>query len=316
MGEDRPMKATREAYGNALVELGREREDIVVLEADLAKSTYSIKFKEAFPERFIECGVAEANMMGVAAGLAASGMIAYTGSFAIFATGRAFEQVRNTIAYAALNVKICPSHGGITVGEDGGSHQSIEDVALMRVLPNMKVVVPADYCQAKAAIKAAADIEGPIFIRTGRSKVPQIFSEDYHFELGKAHLLKEGKDVTIFANGIMLAKALSAAETLSKEGILAEVINIHTLKPLDEEAIIASLKKTGAAVTAEEHSVIGGLASAIAELSAKRAPVPIEMVAVGDLFGTSGGEAELLEYFHLTEKDIVEAAKEAISREA
>lgn len=307
-------KATREAYGDALLELGKERDNVVVLEADLAKSTYSIKFKEAFPERFIECGVAEANMMGVAAGLAASGMIAFTGSFAIFATGRAFEQVRNTIAYSALNVKICPSHGGVTVGEDGGSHQSIEDVALMRVIPNMKVIVPADYIQAKAAIKAAADIDGPVFIRTGRSKVDQLFDEDYIFELGKAPIMRVGGDVTIMAGGIMLAKALEAADVLAGQGIEAEVINVHTIKPLDEATIIKSLKKTQAAVTAEEHSVIGGLGGAIAELAVKRMAVPIEMVGVNDLFGTSGQEKELLDYFGLTKDSIVLAAQTALSR--
>ncbi|MDI6799396.1 MAG: transketolase C-terminal domain-containing protein [Actinomycetota bacterium] len=310
------MRATREAYGDALVELGSERENVVVLEADLAKSTYSIKFKEAFPKRFIECGVAEANMMGVAAGLAASNMIAYTGSFAIFATGRAFEQVRNTIAYASLNVKICPSHGGVTVGEDGGSHQSIEDVALMRVIPNMRVVVPADYIQARAAIKAAADIEGPVFIRTGRSKVPTIFDDGYVFDINKAPLMREGSDVTIMANGIMLAKALEAADLLLTEGIEAEIINVHTIKPLDEATIIASLKKTGAAVTAEEHSVIGGLGGAIAELAASKTAVPIEMVGIKDIFGTSGSEGELLEHFDLTKESIVRAAKEVIVRKA
>jgi len=307
-------KATREGYGDALLELGKEYQNVVVLDADLAKSTQSYKFKEAYPDRFFDCGVAEQSMMGTAAGLAASGMICYTGSFAIFATGRAFEQVRNTIAYSNLNVKICPSHAGITVGEDGASHQTVEDIALMRAIPDLKVIVPADYYEAKAAVKAAAKIDGPIFIRMGRPKIPMIFNENYEFEFGKVLKLREGKDVTICAIGIMVGTGLEAADKLAKKGIEAEVLNIHTIKPLDEEAILKSVKKTGVVVTAEEHSVIGGLGGAIAEILGKRMPSPMEMVGIKDTFGTSGSPAELINYFGLSSKDIVAAVKSVLMR--
>lgn len=309
-------KATREGYGDALLELGKEYQNVVVLDADLAKSTQSYKFKEVYPDRFFDCGVAEQSMMGTAAGLAASGMICYTGSFAIFATGRAFEQVRNTIAYSNLNVKICPTHAGITVGEDGASHQTVEDIALMRVIPDLKVVVPADYYEAKAAVKAAATIDGPIFIRLGRPKIPTIFDENYEFEFGKVLKLKEGKDVTICATGIMVGTSLEAADKLAKEGIEAEVLNIHTIKPLDEESVLRSVKKTGAVVTAEEHSVIGGLGGAIAEILGKKMPSPMEMVGIKDTFGISGSPAELLNYFGLSSKDIVAAVKSVLRRKA
>ncbi len=307
-------KATREGYGDALLELGREYSNVVVLDADLAKSTQSYRFKEAFPDRFFDCGVAEQNMMGTAAGLAASGMICYTGSFAIFATGRAFEQIRNTIAYSNLNVKICPTHAGITVGEDGASHQTVEDLALMRVIPNLKVIIPADYYEAKAAAKAAAEIDGPVFIRMGRPKIPTIFDENYEFEFGKVLKLREGKDVTICAVGIMVGVSLEAADELAKEGIGAEVLNIHTLKPLDEKTILESVKKTGSVVTAEEHSIIGGLGGAISELLGKKMPLPIEMVGVKDRFGTSGSIPELLDYFGLSKQDIVVAVKSVLAR--
>jgi len=309
-------KATREGYGDALLELGKEYQNVVVLDADLAKSTQSYKFKETYPDRFFDCGVAEQSMMGTAAGLAASGMICYTGSFAIFATGRAFEQVRNTIAYSNLNVKICPSHAGITVGEDGASHQTVEDIALMRAIPDLKVIVPADYYEAKAAVKAAAKIDGPIFIRMGRPKIPMIFNENYEFEFGKVLKLREGKDVTICAIGIMVGTGLEAADKLAKEGIEAEVLNIHTIKPLDEEAILKSVKKTGVVVTVEEHSVIGGLGGAIAEILGKRMPSPMEMVGIKDTFGTSGSPAELINYFGLSSKDIVAAVKSVLMRKA
>jgi len=307
-------KATREGYGDALLELGKEYENVVVLDADLAKSTQSFKFKEAFPDRFFDCGVAEQNMMGVAAGLAASGMICYTGSFAIFATGRAFEQIRNTIVYSNLNVKICPSHAGITVGEDGASHQTVEDLALMRVIPNLKVIVPADYYEAKAAVKAAAEINGPVFIRIGRPSLPIIYDEDYQFKFGKVFRLREGKDVTICALGIMVSASLEAAELLSKKGIDVEVLNVHTLKPLDEEGILESVKKTGVVVTAEEHSVIGGLGGAVAELLGKKMPLPMEMIGIQDKFGTSGNTSELLDHFKLTQNDIVDAVKLVLKR--
>jgi transketolase len=302
-------KATREAYGEALVEMAGTYPNLVVLDADLAKSTTTIKFKKEYPERFFDCGVAEQNMMAVAAGLATTGKICYTGSFAMFATGRAFEQVRNTVAYPSLNVKICPTHAGITVGPDGGSHQTIEDIALMRVIPGMKVIVPADYYEAKAAIKKAAEIDGPVFIRLGRASVPMIFDESYEYELGKAIKLKDGSDVTIFATGIMVASSLEAAEELAKNGIRAEVVNVSTIKPLDDKTIIESASKTGKVVVAEEHSIIGGLGSAIAELLSEKHPVPIAQVGIKDVFGRSGEPDELLKYYGLTSNDISQAVK-------
>ncbi|MBI4744613.1 MAG: transketolase family protein [Actinobacteria bacterium] len=310
MSEDK--KSTRGAYGDALLELGEADENIVVLDADLAKSTTSIKFAKVFPDRFFDCGVAEQNMMCTAAGLATTGKICYTGSFAIFATGRAYEQVRNTIVYSGLNVKMCPSHSGITVGEDGASHQTVEDIALMRVIPGLKVVVPADYYEAKAAIKAAARIEGPFYIRLGRPSVPIIFNNDYEFNLGKAIKLKDGSDATIFAIGIMVSASLEAAKILEKEGINAEVINVSSIKPIDVNTIIESVEKTRKVVTAEEHSVIGGLGSAVAEVLCERLPAPIRMVGIKDLFGLSGSIPELLEYFHLTPQDIVLAVKNLV----
>jgi transketolase len=302
-------KATREAYGEALVEMAGVYPNLVVLDADLAKSTTTIKFKKEYPERFFDCGVAEQNMMAMAAGLATTGKICYTGSFAMFATGRAFEQVRNTVAYPSLNVKICPTHAGITVGPDGGSHQTIEDIALMRVIPGMKVIVPADYYEAKSAIKKAAEIDGPVFIRLGRASVPMIFDESYEYELGKAINLKDGSDVTIFATGIMVASSLEAAEELSKNGINAEVVNVSTIKPLDDKTIIESASKTGRVVVAEEHSIIGGLGSAIAELLSEKHPVPIAKVGIKDVFGRSGEPDELLKYYGLTSNDISRAVK-------
>ncbi|HZD58943.1 MAG TPA: transketolase family protein [Anaerolineae bacterium] len=302
-------RATREAYGEALVELGHEYPNLVVLEADLAKSTTTIKFKKEFPDRFFDCGVAEQNMMAMAAGLATTGKVCYTGSFAMFATGRAFEQVRNTISYPGLNVKICPTHAGITVGADGASHQTIEDIALMRVIPGMTVIVPADYYEAKKAIKQAAEIEGPVFIRLGRAPVPAIFNDDYEFVPGKAIRLREGSDATIFATGIMVDSSIRAADNLAQQGISVEVINISTIKPLDEVAISESASKTGRVVVAEEHSIIGGLGSAIAELLSDRHPVPVARVGMKDIFGRSGEPAELLKYHGLTDEDIERAVK-------
>jgi len=302
-------RATREAYGEALIELGHERPNIVVLEADLAKSTTTIKFKKEFPDRFFDCGVAEQNMMAMAAGLATTGKVCYTGSFAMFATGRAFEQVRNTVSYPALNVKICPTHAGITVGADGASHQTIEDIALMRVIPGMTVIVPADYFEAKKAIKKAAEIEGPVFIRLGRATVPMVFDDDYEFVPGKAVRLREGSDVSIFATGIMVGSSLKAAGDLAQQGISAEVINVSTIKPLDESAIIESASKTGRVVVAEEHSVIGGLGSAIAEVLCEKLPVPVARVGIKDVFGRSGEPSELLKYYGLTDEDISQAVK-------
>jgi len=307
-------RATREAYGEALVELGHEYPNLVVLEADLAKSTTTIKFKKEFPDRFFDCGVAEQNMMAMAAGLAATGKICYTGSFAIFATGRAFEQIRNTISYPRFNVKICPTHAGITVGADGASHQTFEDIALMRVIPGMTVISPADFYEAKKAIKKAAEIDGPVFVRLGRAAVPTIFDDSYEFVPGKAIKLQEGSDVTLFATGVMVEVCLQAASNLKEQGVNAEVFNISTIKPLDEKAIIESVMKTGRAVVAEEHSIIGGLGSAIAELLSSECPVPLARVGIRDLFGRSGEPEELMRYYGLTHIDISQAVKIIMDR--
>lgn len=308
------MKSTREAYGDALLELGESNPDVVVLDADLAKSTTSIKFKQAFPDRFIECGIAELNMIDIAAGLAVSGKICYTGSFAVFISLRAIEAVRNTVCYANLNVKLCPSHGGITVGEDGASHQTVEDLSIVRSIPNLRVVVPADYYEAKAAVKKAAEIEGPFYIRMGRPAVPFIYDENYIFGLGKALRLREGTDVSIFACGLMVNAALGAAEILAKQGISSEVLNVHTLKPLDENAILESAGKTGRVVTAEENTILGGLGSAVAEALSERLPTPLKRVGIKDSFGVSGSSNELLEHFGLTAENIVQAAKDLMNR--
>lgn len=305
----RPFKATRNGYRDALLELGRESDDVVVLDCDLSKSTGSNLFGEKFPDRFFNCGIAEQSMMGTAAGLAAGGKVCYTGSFAIFATGRAYEQIRNAIAYCNLNVKICPTHAGITVGPDGGSHQSIADISLMRALPNMKVVAPADYFEAKAAVKAAYTIDGPVYIRLGRPVVPKIYSDDYEFQFGKAGILRYGNDVAIVAVGIMVAESLKAAEMLARTGINAQVINSTTIKPLDDELIIAAAARTGLVVTAEEHSIIGGLGSAVSELLSEKLPTRVVRVGVRDKFGTSGSPAELMKHYHLTADDIVEKVK-------
>lgn len=303
------LRATREAYADALVELGGSRPEVVVLDCDLSKSTGSAKFGKAFPERFVNCGVAEQSMMGAAAGLAASGKICFTGSFAIFAVGRAYEQVRNTVAYCKLNVKVCPSHAGVTVGPDGGSHQSVEDIALMRGLPNMAVVVPADYWQAKAAVLASADIPGPVYVRMGRPKLPGLFDSSYRFELGRADLLCEGTDVTIVAAGVTVFEALSAAGQLAGEGISAEVINMASIKPFDAATLLESAAKTGAVLTVEEHSIIGGLGSAVAEVLGESLPTPLKRLGLRDCFGTSGESAELLDHFGISAPHIVAAVK-------
>lgn len=302
------MKATREALGDALIELGGKNKDIVVLDADLAKSTYTEKFALEFPDRFFDCGVAEQNMMSTAAGLASSGKIAYVGSFTIFTVGRAWDQLRNVVAYGNLNVKICPTHSGISVGEDGSSHQPVEDVAMMRALPNMKVIVPADYYEAREAIKKASEIPGPIFIRLGRPKVPLIYDDSYQFRFGRADVLREGKDVSIFAAGAMVSISLEAADMLAREGIEAEVINISMIKPLDEKTVLSSARKTGRVITAEEGSIIGGLGGAVAELLGEKLPTPMKRVGLNDCFGTSGPYEELFEYFGLTAKNIAQAA--------
>lgn len=302
-------KATREALGATLVELAREGVDVVAVEADLSKSTTTAKLGDAFPERLFNVGIAEANMIDVAAGLAVAGKIAFTGSFAVFATGRAYDQIRNTVCYSSLDVKLTPTHSGITVGPDGGSHQMIEDLALMRVLPGMRVVVPADFNAATAAIRLAAATPGPFYVRLGRVGAPQVHPDGFELELGRAYVLRTGTDVTLAACGLMVSEALAAAELLSAEGISAEVIDVASIKPLDADTLLASARKTGAVVTCEEHSVIGGLGSAVAELLSENAPTPLHRVGVNDVFGTSGEPAELLAHFGLTASDIAAAAR-------
>mgnify|MGYP000846286987 CR=1 FL=1 len=304
--------ATRDAYGKALAELGHLNPDIVVLDADLSGSTRTAVFAQEFPERFFNMGIAEANMMGTAAGLAAAGKIPFASTFAVFATGRAFDQVRNSICYPRLNVKIAASHAGLTVGEDGASHQSVEDIALMRALPNMTVLVPADGVETELAVRAAAEYPGPVYLRLGRPKVPVIFGDDYNFEIGRAASLREGNDVTIAACGYMVGPALTAAEMLAGEGIGARVLNVSTVKPLDGETLVQAARETGALVTAEEHSIIGGLGSAVAELLGQEYPVPVLRVGIQDTFGESGPPEELLQKYGLTAGDIVGAVKKAI----
>lgn len=306
--------ATRDAYGEALAELGAVNENIVVLEADLSKSTKTNDFKKVYPERFFNMGIAEQNLLGTAAGFAAAGKIPFASSFAVFATGRAYDQIRNSIAYPNLNVKIAATHAGLTVGEDGGSHQMLEDIALMRALPNMTVIVPADGVETKQAVKAAAAYEGPVYIRMGRPKVPVLFGDDYKFEIGKGIVLKEGSDVTIVATGIMVSKAVEAAEQLATEGISVAVVNISTIKPLDVDLIITQAQKTGAVVTCEEHNIYGGLGSAVAEVLVENCPVPMMRVGVADKFGESGLPDELLEKYGLTANNIVTQAKAVIAR--
>lgn len=306
--------ATREAYGEILKELGEKYENIVVLDADLSKSTKTAVFAKAFPQRFFNVGIAEQNLMGVGAGLAAGGKIPFVSTFAMFAAGRAFEQIRNSICYPKLNVKIAATHAGLTVGEDGASHQSVEDISLMRSIPNMTVIVPADAEETRKAIRFAAEYNGPVYIRLGRMSVPDLFGSDYVFEHGRAVQLADGKDVTLIATGIMVGTAQEAAGQLQQAGISARVLNIHTIKPIDREAVIRAASETGAVVTCEEHSIIGGLGSAVAEVLVENNPVPMERVGIGDTFGESGTPAALLKKYHLSAEDIVLAAKKAISR--
>ena len=302
--------ATRESYGNALAELGKEYEDVVVLDADLAAATKTGVFKKAFPERHIDCGIAECNMIGVAAGLAATGKVPFASSFAMFAAGRAFEQVRNSVGYPKLNVKIGATHAGISVGEDGATHQCNEDIALMRTIPGMVVINPSDDVEAKAAVKAAYEHQGPVYMRFGRLAVPVINdNEDYKFELGKGVVLREGKDVAIIATGLPVANCLEAAEKLAAEGIDAKVINIHTIKPLDEELIVAAAKETGKVVTVEEHSVIGGLGSAVCDVLCEQAPTKVLKIGVNDTFGESGPAVELVKKYGLDADSIYEKVK-------
>ena len=302
--------ATRDSYGNALVELGQQHENLVVLDADLAAATKTGVFKKAFPERHINCGIAESNMIGVAAGLAATGKVPFASSFAMFAAGRAFEQVRNSVGYPKLNVKIGATHAGISVGEDGATHQCNEDIALMRTIPGMVVLNPSDDVEAKAAVYAAYEHQGPVYLRFGRLAVPVINDRpDYKFEMGKGVVLREGKDITLIATGLPVAETLEAAEMLAKDGIDAKVINIHTIKPLDEELVIAAAKETGKVVTIEEHSVIGGLGSAVCNVLSENAPTKVMKIGVNDTYGESGPAVELIKKYGLDAESIYKKIK-------
>jgi len=309
-------RATREAFGETLVELAAEGLNVAAVEADLSKSTTTATFADSFPERFYNAGVAEQNMIGVASGLAVAGNVVFTGSFAVFATGRAYDQVRNTVCYSALNVKLAPTHSGVTVGPDGGSHQMLEDIALMRVLPGMRVLVPADYHAARAALRLAARTPGPFYVRLGRAAVPLIHPEGFELELGRAYVLREGSDITLAACGVMVAEALAAAAQLAEDGVSAEVIDVTSVKPIDAATIVASARKTGAVVTCEEHSVVGGLGSAVCELLSESAPVPVRRVGVRDVFGTSGEPRDLMVHFGLTGSDIASEARAILDARA
>lgn len=305
--------ATRDSYGQALAELGKEYDNLVVLDADLAAATKTAVFKKEFPERHIDCGIAESNMMGIAAGLATAGKVPFASSFAMFAAGRAFEQVRNSIGYPHLNVKIGATHAGISVGEDGATHQCNEDIALMRTIPGMTIINPSDDVEAKAAVRAAYEMEGPVYLRFGRLAVPVLNDrEDYKFEIGKGIVLREGRDLTIVATGLCVSYALEAAEKLAEDGIQAEVINIHTIKPLDKELIIRSAEKTGKVVTVEEHSVIGGLGGAVCECLCENNPVPVHRIGMQDVFGESGPAVKLLEKYKLDGEGIYSQIREIL----
>ncbi len=305
-------KSTRQAYGEALVELGRQNNNIVVLDADLTKSTKTNLFQEAFPERHINVGIAEADLIGTAAGLATCGKIPFASTFAMFAAGRAFEQIRNTVAYPKLNVKIAPTHAGISVGEDGGSHQSVEDISLMRSIPGMVVLSPADATETKKMIFAAAEYNGPVYIRMGRLDVPVLFDDSYDFQIGVANTIKEGTDVTILATGLMTARALEAAEKLQDEGVSVRVVNVGTIKPLDGETVLKAAQETKFIVTAEEHSVIGGLGSAVSEFLSETHPTLVKKVGIYDVFGQSGKAEELLEKYELTSTKLISVIKETL----
>lgn len=307
--------ATRESYGNALKELALEFPDLVVLDADLAAATKTGIFKKAYPDRHIDCGIAECNMMGIAAGLASVGKIPFVSSFAMFAAGRAFEQVRNSVGYPALNVKIGATHAGITVGEDGATHQCNEDLALMRTIPGMVVMCPSDDVEARAAVRAALEHKGPVYIRFGRAAVPVINDKpDYKFEIGKGNVVREGKDVTIVATGICVDSALCAAELLAQDGISAEVVNICTIKPLDEEVVMTSARKTGRVVTVEEHSVIGGLGSAVCDCLSEKMPVPVKKIGMQDVFGESGAAGELVKKYGLDGEGVAKTVKTFLNK--
>ena len=307
--------ATREAYGKALVELGEQNKNVVVLDADLAGATMTKYFKAAHPERFFDCGIAEANMMNIGAGLSTMGLVPFCSTFAMFGAGRAYEQIRNTIAYPRFNVKICCSHAGVSVGEDGGSHQAIEDIGLMRLIPGMTVICPADDIEARAAVRAAYAMEGPVYLRFGRLAVPVFHDEaNYHFELGKGEQLTEGNDIAIIATGLMVNEARMAAEQLAAEGIHARVINIHTIKPLDEEIVIKAAKECGKVITAEEHNVIGGLGEAVCAVLSEKLPTPVRRVGVQDVFGCSGPAWDLLKKYGLDAATICKTAHEMLGK--
>ncbi len=314
--QTRDMKLTRQGWADALLELGEKNEKIVVLDADLAKSTLTSLYKERFPERFFDMGIAEQNMVNVAGGLSLTGLVPFVTTYGVFVSGRAWEQIRTSICYGELNVKFGGAHGGISVGPDGATHQALEEITIMRVLPGMTVIVPSDYYETKKAVLAAEKINGPVYIRFGREKVPVVTGEDAPFEVGKANIMREGSDVTIIACGPMVAESLDAAEELAKEGIEAEVINLHTIKPIDKDAIIASAQKTGAVVTAEEHQMAGGMGSAVMEVLAQNYAVPVEMVGINDTFGESGQPRELMEKHGITSKEIIQQSKKVIQRKS
>lgn len=305
-------KATRDGFGVGVVEAGNKNKNVVVLDADVSSSTRAKNFAQEFPERFFQMGIAESNMVGTAAGLATCGKVPFASTFAVFASSRVADQLRNSVAYPKLNVKIAATHAGITVGPDGATHQSVEDIAILRSIPNFTVIVPADFYEAREAVKAAAEYDGPVYLRLTRGAVPFVFDEDYKFQWGKVVPLKEGNDVTIFATGVMVDQALKAAATLEVEGISAHVVNVHTIKPLDVAGVVQAAQKTGAVVTAEEHSIIGGLGSAIAEALVENAPMPMKRIGIKDTFGESGEPDELMEKYGIVDVNIVEAVKEVL----
>ena len=308
-------KATRESYGEALALLADENKDVVVLDADLSKSTKTELFQKKAPDRFFDCGIAEGNMIGIAAGLAAAGKIPFASSFAMFAAGRAFEQIRNSVGYPHLNVKICATHAGISVGEDGATHQCCEDIALMRTIPGMVILNPCDHYEMQAAVRAAVEHKGPCYIRLGRLAVESINNnDDYKFELGKGITLREGTDITVVATGLMVQEAVKAADALKEEGISVEVINIHTIKPLDEELVIASAKKTGRVITVEEHNIIGGLGEAVSTALSEHCPTPVTRIGVNDVYGHSGPAVDLLKEFGLSAEHIAEVIREKLAK--
>jgi len=311
---EREMMLTRQGWADALKELGRQDPRVVVLDADLAKSTLTCQFKDEFPDRFFDMGIAEQNMINVAGGMSLTGLIPFVSTYGVFVSGRAWEQIRTSICYGQLNVKFGGAHGGISVGPDGATHQALEEITIMRVLPNMKVIVPADYYETYKAVMAMKEMEGPVYIRFGREKVPTVTTKDTPFEIGKAYSVREGTDVSIIACGVMVAEALDAAEFLQSKGVSAEVINMHTIKPIDKETILKSAQKTGCVVTAEEHQKAGGMGSAVMEVLAQNHPVPVEMVGIDDTFGESGKPSELMEKYGITSKEIIEQALKVIIR--